>query len=74
MQKKTKPLTFILSPREGERAGVRSRFCGSVFHLCICSEKIISLQHDRFSFGHDENLVLDAVDAGGLAQTFERFF
>src|ERR1700720_200395 len=74
MQKKTKPLTFILSPREGERAGVRSRFCGPVFHLCICSEKIISLQPARFSFGHDENFVFNAVDTGRLAQTLERFF
>src|ERR1700736_325235 len=75
MQKKTKPLTFILSPCEGERAGVRSRFCGSVFHLCASvARKIIFLQDDRFALGHDQDLVFNPVNAGGLAQTLERFF
>src|SRR5205085_3893856 len=31
-------------------------------------------QDDRFSFGHNKNLVFDAVNAGGLAQTLEWFF
>jgi len=43
--------------------------------LCfICDEKIIFLQDDRFSFGHDKHFVLNAVNAGGLAQTLKRFF
>ena len=42
--------------------------------MSIGGEKIISLQHDRFSFGHDEDFVFDAMNASRFAQTLERFF
>jgi len=52
---------------------VRSRFF-CVSSVSIGGEKIISLQHDRFSLGHDKHLIFDAVDASRFAQTLERFF
>ena len=32
------------------------------------------LKHDRFSFGHNQHFVFDAVNPRGFAQTLERFF
>src|SRR5437660_11060025 len=55
----------------GGRVGGR---CVCVSSVSIGGEKIISLMLDRFSLGHDNHLIFDAVDASRFAQTLERFF
>ena len=53
---------------------MQKKYSANLCFICVHLWRENFLEHDWFSFGHDKNLVFDAVNAGGFAQTLERFF